>query len=303
MMEIRELTKHFGTFTALDRVSCTLPEGSITGLIGSNGAGKSTLLRLMAGVYKPDSGAVERDGTPVYENPAAKAGIVFVPDDLYFLEGASLKRMETLYRHVYPTFDPAYFAEKCALFSLDTKKPLSSFSKGMRRQAAIVLALSCRAKVLLFDETFDGLDPVVRKTVKRLICDEVATRGASVLVASHSLRELEDLCDRLWLLHGGTLAVESEIAALQRALCKVQVAFDGDCDPAAIEGLTLLSCQKQGSLYTLVVQGDFEAANRQLRALSPLLVQGMPLTLEEVFALKMQEMGYTFAWEQEGESE
>lgn len=298
MIKVNELTKRFGDHTALNRVSCTLPIGSVTGLVGSNGAGKSTLMRLIAGIYRPDSGAVQRDGKPIYENPSAKAGIVFVSDDLYFLEGASLKRMETLYRSIYPAFDTAYFREQVARFSLDMKKPLSAYSKGMRRQAAILLALSCRAEVLLFDETFDGLDPAVRRVVKGLICDEVAARQTTVLVASHSLRELEDLCDRLVLLHKGTVVMEESIADVRATYCKVQVAFDGAWDPAGTEGLELLSCQQQGSLFTLMVQGDFETVRQRLQALSPLLLQTAPLTLEEVFALKMQTMGYTFEWEE-----
>ncbi len=224
MIEVKNLTKRFQDFTALENVSCTIDSGCIYGMVGSNGAGKSTLLRVLTGIYQADSGRVQVDGQPVWENPIVKKRIAYVPDELYFLNG-NLVRMEHMYRSIYADFDPTRFQALCKKLDLPRNKSVGQFSKGMRRQAATILALSRRPDYLLFDETFDGLDPVMRQYVKSLICDDVLERGASAIITSHSLRELEDLCDQLALLHKGGLVLERGIEHLKTEQVKIQISF------------------------------------------------------------------------------
>ena len=203
MIVAENVVKKFDDFTALDRISCKIQEGCIYGMVGSNGAGKSTFLRMIAGIYRADEGSITIDGEPVYENPNVKSKIMFVPDDLYFINGASMDRMAKLYRAVYPTFDDARYRELAAGFGLNTKASINTFSKGMKRQAATILSLATRPAYIFFDETFDGLDPIMRNLVKKLICEDVIDRKATAIITSHSLRELEDTCDQLSLLHKG----------------------------------------------------------------------------------------------------
>ena len=225
MIKTENLTKLFDDYKALDAINCTIPEGCIYGMVGSNGAGKSTFLRLLTGIYRADEGNVTIDDKNVYENPVIKSKIAFVPDELFFLNGANMDRMADLYRACYPDFDNKRYEYLAGTFQLDTRKPLMTFSKGMKRQAATILAISCKPKYLFFDETFDGLDPVMRNLVKSLICQDVEERKATAILTSHSLRELEDTCDQLALLHRGGLVFESDITNLKTKLFKVQVAF------------------------------------------------------------------------------
>ena len=294
MIKATELTKYFDHFCALDRISCEIPHGCIYGMVGSNGAGKSTFLRLMAGVYKADGGAVTIDGEPVYENPAVKSRIAYVPDELYFLHGASMNRMAALYRAAYPQFDRAYFDKLTKLFRLDPTKSLNTFSKGMRRQAATILALSCRPDYIFFDETFDGLDPVMRNLVKQLICDDVAERQATAIITSHSLRELEDTCDQLALLHQGGIVLQSDVQNLKTNLFKIQVAFSTPVDRAAFGDWDIMHWQQRGSVITMIVRGDREQTVARLKAMAPILLDILPLTLEEVFTYEMEAIGYVF---------
>lgn len=294
MIKATELTKYFGHFCALDRISCEIPHGCIYGMVGSNGAGKSTFLRLMAGVYKADGGAVTIDGEPVYENPAVKSRIAYVPDELFFLHGASMQRMAALYKATYPKFDRAYFDKLTGTFRLDPTKSLNTFSKGMRRQAATILALSCRPDYIFFDETFDGLDPVMRNLVKQLICDDVAERQATAIITSHSLRELEDTCDQLALLHQGGIVLQSDVQNLKTNLFKVQVAFAGDIGREQFDGMEVLHFQKRGSVMSIIVRGDREQTVARLKAMNPILLDILPLTLEEVFTYEMEAIGYVF---------
>ena len=221
MIQVNALTKKFGDFTALKALDCTIPSGCVYGLVGSNGAGKSTLLRLICGVYRPDGGNVTLDGKNVYENPALKSRMVFVPDELYFLPQSSMKRMAQAYAAFYPTFDYARFEELAASFKLNVKANLNTFSKGMRRQAATILALSCRTDYIFLDETFDGLDPIMRNLVKKNLYADVAERGATAVLTSHSLRELEDTCDQLALLHKGGIVFESDVQNLKLSLIHI----------------------------------------------------------------------------------
>ena len=292
MIVANGLTKKFNNFTALDRLNCTIPSSCIYGLVGSNGAGKSTLLRLMSGIYRPDGGNVTLDDKTIFENPELKSRIVFVPDELYFLPQSSMNRMKALYKAAYPTFDEARFAELTKDFSLDPSANIATFSKGMKRQAAIILALSSKTDYLFMDETFDGLDPIMRARVKRLLYNDVAERGLTAVISSHSLRELEDTCDQLALLHKGGLVLESDVGNLKTSLFKVQIAFRESYDRSMFSDFDLLSFEKHGSVSNFIVRGDKEAVSLALSAKNPLLLEILPLTLEEVFLYELEALGY-----------
>ncbi len=292
MIETHGLTKKFDDFLALDTISCTIPNGCIYGMVGSNGAGKSTFLRILAGVYRPDSGTAAIDGEAIYENPAKKQEIAFVPDGLYFLPGANMHRMAELHAAMHPSFETQRFETLTKLFGLDPHKSLNTFSKGMKRQAATILALSARPQYIFFDETFDGLDPIMRHTVKNLICEDVLERGATAIITSHSLRELEDTCDQLALLHKGGLVLESDIQNLKTSLFKVQIAFSHEFGEADFPMLEILNFVKRGSVANLIVRGNRDETVAQLSALSPILLDVLPLSLEEVFTYEMEALGY-----------
>jgi ABC-2 type transport system ATP-binding protein len=294
MIKTENLTKKFGDFTALSDISCTINDGCIYGLVGSNGAGKSTLLRLMTGVYKPEKGSVTVDSVHVYENPKVKNRIAFVPDELYFLPGATMNRMADLYTAVYKSFDRKRFQELTDLFGLNPKKSVNTFSKGMKRQAATILTLSIRPDYILFDETFDGLDPVMRNFVKKIICEDIMDRNATAVITSHSLRELEDTCDQLALLHKGGLVFQSDIQNLKTELFKVQIAFNEEYDKTKFDGLEILQFIKHGMVSNLIVRGKQEKTIALLKDMNPAVLDVLPLSLEEVFTYEMEALGYKF---------
>ncbi len=298
MIKAEHLTKTFDGFTALNDISCTIEEGCIYGMVGSNGAGKSTFLRLLTGVYKADSGYITIDGENVFENVRLKSMMAFIPDELFFLNGASMDRMASLYKSVYKNFSDTRYARLKEQFKLAGNKNLNTFSKGMKRQAATILALSCQPKFLLLDETFDGLDPVMRNLVKNIICEDVVDRNATAILTSHSLRELEDTCDQLALLHKGGLVLESDIVHLKTSLFKVQVAFDGNFASTygkdSFEGLDILHYTKHGSVANMIIRGDREEVTAFIRQKNPVILDILPLTLEEVFTYEMEALGYSF---------
>lgn len=281
-------------FVALDALSCTIPKGCIYGMIGSNGAGKSTFLRLLSGVYRPDTGSITVDDMPVWENPAAKDRIVYIPDELYFLPQSSMKQMAHLYASLYPRFDFGRFNHLTELFRLDASANIGTFSKGMRRQAATILGLSAMPDYLFFDETFDGLDPVMRQLVKQVIYEDVIGRKTTTIITSHSLHELEDTCDQLALLHRGGIVFESDVQDLKTSLFKVQTAFEGEFTRERFAGIKVLSYTQMGSVCTFIVRGDRAETEARIRAMSPLLLDVLPLSLEEVFVYEMQALGYSF---------
>lgn len=295
MLQATHLVKRFDGFTALSDISCTVPDGCIYGLVGSNGAGKSTFLRTVCGIYRADSGSVTFDGAPVFENPAAKRELVLVPDELFFLHGATTARMETLYRSVYKSFDGERYHTLLDQFRLPAGKPIQTFSKGMRRLTATALALAVKPRLILFDETMDGLDPIMRHIVKSVIADDVASRGTSAVVVSHSLRELEDLCDQLALLHRGGIVLEQDVTDLKTSAFKIQLAFSQDFDRSRFDGLNIVHYQQQGKVATLIVNGDRDETDAALRAMEPLLLEILPLSLEEVFTYELQARNYDFA--------
>lgn len=294
MIKTESLTKTFGDFTAVKEISCQIPKGSIYGMVGSNGAGKSTFLRLISGVYLPDSGSITIDDEPVYENPHVKAKISYVPDTLFFLAGASMNRMAKFYASIYDTFDMERFAELTEAFELNPKANIHSFSKGMKRQASIILSLCCHTDYMFFDETFDGLDPVMRNLVKSLICKDVLERNATAIITSHSLRELEDICDQLALLHKGGLVLQSDIQDLKTKQYKVQVAFREDYDESLFADIPHFHFKKSGSVSSMIVKGEHDFTVAKLQSLSPILLDILPLTLEEVFTYEMETLGYNF---------
>ncbi len=302
MIEAKDLCKRFGDFPALDRVSCHIEKGSIYGMVGSNGAGKSTFLRVLAGIYQSDGGEVRVDGESVWENPKIKERMIVVPDELYFLPGATMARMARLYAAVYSRFDNERFQRLTAAFRLPEKKSIDTFSKGMKRQAATILALSARPDYLLFDETFDGLDAVMRNLVKSMICSDVAENQMTTIITSHSLRELEDTCDQLVLLHRGGVILENDVEHLKTSLFKVQVAFNREYDRSEFADIDALSYSKRGSVANLIVRGDAEETRQRLLAKGPILCDMLPLTLEEVFIYEMQSLGYDFQEVLEGMS-
>lgn len=299
MLQANRVIKMFDDIKALNEVSCTIPDGCIYGLVGSNGAGKSTLLRLMAGIYKPDQGEILLDGAPVYNNPETKKRIIYVSDELYFLPGANLERMAKMYASIYENFSYDRFHELVETFQLPTNRAIQNFSKGMKRQAAVLLALASCTDYLIFDETFDGLDPIMRNLVKSLVCEDVIGRKATAIITSHSLRELEDICDQLAMLHLGGLILESEAQNLKTSLFKVQVAFREDFDQEKFKDLNLLQYVRSGAVARMIVRGDRDETRQKLQEMEPLLLDILPLTLEEVFTYELEAVGYQFTLTEE----
>ena len=294
MIQAKNLTMKFDNFAALKNLNCEIPESCIYGLVGSNGAGKSTFLRLIGGIYRPNEGEVTIDGKPVYENPEVKSQILYVPDELYFLPQASMNRMAELYSAIYKNFNYERFDNLTKTFGLNPKANINTFSKGMKRQAATILALSCMPKFLFFDETFDGLDPVMRNLVKQVIYNDVLERKTTTIITSHSLRELEDTCDQLALLHKGGIVFESDIQDLKTALFKVQVAFDTPYTKDKFGGIEMLDYNQMGSVATFIARGDKEEVVAKIRSLNPIILDVLPLNLEEVFIYEMESLGYAF---------
>ena len=294
LIKAQNLTMKFDDFIALDKINCEIPEGCIYGLVGSNGAGKSTLLRLITGIYKPQTGLVTYDDQSVYENPEVKKKFVFVPDELYFLPQASMNRMATLYSSVYQKFSFERYRVLTETFGLNPKANINTFSKGMKRQAATILALSCMPDYIFFDETFDGLDPVMRNLVKNVIYSDVCERKITAVITSHSLRELEDTCDSLALLHKGGLVFESDIQSLKTTLFKVQIAYEFEYSKEDFDGIEMLNFTKKGSVSNFIVRGDREKTIAILNQKKPILLDVLSLSLEEVFVYEMEALGYAY---------
>lgn len=294
MIRVLNVTKKLDDDVVLSHLSCDIPKGSVFGLIGSNGSGKSTLLRAMAGVYQINAGMITIDDESVYENPAVKKRLMYVPDELYFLPGANMKRMEKMYQSIYHNFDHHRFDALTRRFKLNPHQHLNQFSKGMKRQVAIILALSTKADYFFFDETFDGLDPVKRNLVRNLMAEDALERGSTVMMTSHSLRELEDTCDQLALLHEGSIVFESDVQHLKTSLFKVQIAFLESYGPSKFAVLDLVSYSKNGSVANLIVRGDRERTQELLARFNPVLLEVLPLSLEEVFIHEMANAGYVF---------
>ena len=288
MIEARNVVKAFDGFRALDGLTMTVPRGSIYGLVGPNGAGKSTLLRHVTGIYRQDSGSVLLEGNPIYENPAAKARIASIPDELYYFLSASTRDMMRFFKGFYPRFDGArYEALKDVFTTINEKQPIRRLSKGMQKQAAFWLALCCRPDVLVLDEPVDGLDPVMRRQVWSLMMADVEEYGTTVLVSSHNLRELEDVCDHVGILSRGRVLIERSLSDLQENLVKMQVVFQEKEMPRMPEDLQILHVSRVGRIHTLIVRGGATEVTNRLAAFGPILLEALPLTLEEIFIYEL----------------
>jgi len=286
MFEIKNVTKTFGDFKALDDLSMTVPAGTVYGLVGPNGAGKSTIIRHLTGVYRPDSGSITMDGQPVYENPVQKARIGYIPDDVFYFPSASLEEMRRYYRSMYPKFDDALFDRLYEIFQLPKKGQMRRFSKGMQKQAAFHLTICTRPDVMVLDEPVDGLDPVMRRQVWNLILSDVAQRGTTVLISSHNLRELEDICDHVGIMDHGKMLLERSLADMQGATHKLQMVGD------VPEGLEVLHESQVGRLKTLVVRGSAEEITAVMQAAEPVYFDVLPLSLEEIFIYELGGVNY-----------
>ena len=286
MLKLDHITKSFGSFQALADFSMAVPKGAVYGLVGPNGAGKSTAIRHMLGVYRPDSGVVLFDGQPVYENPAAKARIGFIPDDIFFFPSATMEDMRKYYAGIYPQFDNALFDKLFEVFQLPKKIPLRRFSKGMQKQAAFHLCICSKPDMLVLDEPVDGLDPVMRRQVWSLLLSEVAQRETTVLISSHNLRELEDICDHVGIMHHGKMLLERSLADMQGSTHKLQLVGE------APDGLEVLHESTSGRLRTLVVRGNAQQIEETVRAIDPVYFDVLPLSLEEIFIYELGGVNY-----------
>ena len=288
MIQVNNVVKTFDGFRALDGLSMHAEKGSIYGLVGPNGAGKSTILRHIMGIYRPDSGSVLVDGQPVYENPAVKAKIAAIPDELYYFTSATTRDMMRFYRGLYPQFDnKRYEALKEAFPEVDERQPIRRLSKGMQKQSAFWLTLCCNPEVLVLDEPVDGLDPVMRRQVWSLLMGDVSQRGTTVLVSSHNLRELEDVCDHVGVLSHGKVLLERSLTDLQDNVVKLQIAFaDGQLPPLP-EDLNLLHTTQVGRVFTLIVRGNPADIRSRMAQFNPILMEALPLSLEEIFIYEM----------------
>ncbi|MBR5293945.1 MAG: ABC transporter ATP-binding protein [Oscillospiraceae bacterium] len=281
MLEVRNLTKTFGSFTALKDLNMTIPRGAVYGLVGPNGAGKTTLIRHITGVYRPDCGEISLDGEAVWENPGAKGRIGFIPDDLFFFHSATIEDMRRYYKGLYPRFDDARFEKLGEAFDLPRKSPIRKFSKGMKKQAAFWLTVACRPELLVLDEPVDGLDPVMRRQIMGLILSDVAEYGTTVLVSSHNLRELEDICDHVGIMDKGRMLLERSLADMQGGTVKVQ--FVGDVP----EGLQILHRTDTGRLTTLVLRATAAEAEAAFSRAALPFYEVLPLSLEEIFIYEL----------------
>ena len=286
MLEMKQVTKTFGKFKALDDLSMHVPRGTVYGLVGPNGAGKSTAIRHLVGVYRPDNGDVLMEGTPIYENAGLKARIGYIPDDIFYFPSASLEEMRHFYKGIYPSFDDKLFEELYDVFKLPKKGQLRRFSKGMQKQAAFQLSICIRPDVLILDEPVDGLDPVMRRQVWSIILSDVAQRETTVLISSHNLRELEDICDHVGIMDHGKMLLQRSLADMQGSTMKLQLVGD------VPEGLEVLHESQSGRMKTLVVRGTAEEVNAAVQAANPVYFDILPLSLEEIFIYELGGVNY-----------
>ena len=288
MIQVNNVVKTFDGSRALDGLTMRVERGSIYGLVGPNGSGKSTILRHITGVYRPDSGSVLVEGKPVYEDPEVKARIAVIPDELYYFNSASTRDMMRFYRGVYPKFDmERYETLRKAFPEVDEKAPIRRLSKGMQKQSAFWLALCCNPELLVLDEPVDGLDPVMRRQVWSLLMGDVAQRGTTVLVSSHNLRELEDVCDHVGILSHGKVLLERSLTDLQDNVVKLQVAFNQPELPQLPKDMNILHIGQLGRVYTLIVRGNPSEIKSRMAAYSPILLEALPLSLEEIFIYEL----------------
>ncbi len=292
MLEAKHVVKTFDGFRALDGLTMTVPTGAVYGLVGPNGAGKSTIIRHLAGIYRQDSGEVLLDGQPVYEDPAVKRRMTVIGDDWYYFPQANIREMAHFFAGLYPAFSWERYEKLKQVFPLDEKMMLRRMSKGMQKQAAFWLTVCCMPEYLIVDEPVDGLDPVMRRQVWSLLLGDVAERGTTVLVSSHNLRELEDVCDHVGILDHGRVLLERSLSDLQDNTVKLQVAYPGVTEPVLPAEMQILHRSHVGRVYTYIVRGSREDILRRMQITEPVLLESIPLTLEEIFIYELGGVDY-----------
>jgi len=293
MIEIKQLSKSFGKEEAVKNIYLTVKKGTIYGLLGSNGAGKTTLLKMIAGIYKQNQGTIHIDNQPVYENVQIKQRMIFIPDTLYFLSHSTILQMANYYRYFYPQWNQERFEKLKDVFQIDLNKKVHRLSKGMQRQVAFWLAFSAMPDVFVLDEPIDGLDPVMRQKIKNLIFQDVAEREMTVIISSHNLREIEDICDHVGIMHRGQVLIEKELDDLKADTQKIQIAFANPKDEEnLLQGLKILYQEQRGSIHLYIVRGNEKEIKQVIQKVQPLVFDLLPLTLEEIFIYEMGDVGY-----------
>lgn len=294
MIKITNLSKSYGDKKVLEDLNCTIKTGSIYGLIGANGAGKSTLLRIIMGIFQKNSGNIEIDGKEISDSEEFKQKLVFVPDDLFFFKNYSINDMVIFYSKLYKNFDKEFAIKMFDKLKLNRKQKIQTFSKGMKRQTALVCALATNADYMFFDETFDGIDPVIRNFMKKVIAEQMEKKETTIIMTSHNLRELEDICDNLGLLHKGGILFESDIDSLKTNMFKIQISLPREFSKEDFQNLNVLSFKKTGSVATVILKGEREGYEKILEDMNPIILDFLPLTLEEIFIYEMEVLGYEF---------
>lgn len=292
MIEARNLTKKFDTIMAVDHIDAKIRDGCVFGLIGTNGAGKSTFLRMASGVLKPDEGTIQIDGEDVYENTKVKSRFFYISDDQYFFGNGTPVEMMNYYKTIYPRFDVPRFHHLLESFSLDKRRKISTFSKGMKKQLSVILGLCANTDYIFCDETFDGLDPVMRQAVKSLFANDIAERNLTPIIASHNLRELEDICDHVGLLHKGGILLSKDLDDMKLNIHKIQCVLRPEMEAEKLEGLEILKVEHRGSLSTITVRGKREEIEAHMHSYEPIFFEMIPLSLEEIFISETEVAGY-----------
>lgn len=293
MIETSEISKSFGNIKAVDNISLSIKEGNVFGLIGTNGAGKSTFMRMLAGILRPDKGSVLIDGIPVYESEEAKRKFFYISDEQFFLLNATPKDMGNFYKNFFPEFDEKKYMDCMEKFSLDNRRKINTFSKGMKKQLSILLGICSGTKYIFCDETFDGLDPVMRQGIKSMFAKEMEERGLTPIIASHNLRELEDICDHVGLLHKGGVLLSKDLEEMKCNIFKVQCVFqDSIMEYETVTKMDILKNERRGSLVTLTIRGEREEIMNKIQSANPVFSEILPLSLEEIFISETEVVGY-----------
>ncbi|MCD2138944.1 ABC transporter ATP-binding protein [Salinicoccus halitifaciens] len=291
-INIEGVNKSFGAKKAVDNVSMSIEEGTMHGLLGSNGAGKTTFMKVMAGIYRPEAGEVLYGGEAVFENTRVKSDVIFIQDVPYFFSSATLEKMAVFYKGLYANWSERRFHQLVGHFNLDPDQPLNALSKGMKRQASFILAMSARPKVMLLDEPFDGLDPIMRNQVKNIMMQDIANHNMTVIASSHNLREMEDLCDSVSIMHNGEILFNRDLNEIKGTHCKLQIAFKMLPDENFYKDIGAVHKNLRGRVATCIIKGDLTAVERKVTKYDPLMYDILPLTLEEIFTYEMGEKGY-----------
>ena len=292
MIETVNLTKRFDDIVAVDHINAQIRDGSVFGLVGTNGAGKSTFLRLLSGILKPDEGTISIDGEPVYEREAVKARFFYISDDQHFLGNGTPREMMEFYRKCYPGFDCGRYRKLLDSFGLPASRKISTFSKGMKKQLSVLCGLCSGTDYLFCDETFDGLDPVMRQAVKSIFAEDMEDRNLTPIIASHNLRELEDICDHVGLLHKGGILLSKDLDDMKLNIHKIQCVLPEGLEPEQLAGLSIVSTERRGRLCLLTVRGTREEIEKVIASYDPVFYECIPLTLEEIFISETEVAGY-----------